>query len=636
MNKAIFTIVITALLAVAVQSQSLKEYKLEEITVTANRVETPALEVANTVTVITKEEIQKSARSSLVEILREAPGIYIAEQGGPGRLSSIFMRGANTNYTLVLIDGVEVNDPSSPNGAFDLSSVPLSSVERIEIVREPQSTLYGSDALAGIVNIITNQGGKEEYSFNFESGSEKFIKAHASASGKLGSLNYFIGYSRLQNEGISAISEKYGAKELDGFSNNNVQANLNYIISQNFAASLNYRYTYHKTELDRSGKNGDDPNYNYNAEDQLANLKFNGSFWEGKYKLEFSAGYLKHIAHSKNLPDKVNPASSSAYNNASKLKFSLVNNLRIIENNLITFGIETEEEKANTDYYSVSAWGPFNSFFEPSKARTTGVFLQDRFTFSNLFITAGARYDDHNKFGSVSTYRIAPAYYITATSTKLKATYATGFKAPSLFNLFDPSYGNPNLKPEKSKGYDFGVEQFLLDGNMSVEAVYFQNDFTDLIDFDENFKPVNISKAATNGFEINLEYSITNLFDARLSYTYTKAADKRKGANEDEQLIRRPKDKVALSLSYYPSNLFSLSASIRYIGKRYDNDFTAFPAERVELKEYSLVDLIASYQIFDNLRLYIKADNIFNADYEEVLYYGTLGRSIYAGVNISY
>ncbi len=621
---------------VSSNAQSLKEYKLEEITVSANRVETPALEVANTFTLITKEEIQKSGKSTLTEILREVPGISITEQGGPGRLSSIFTRGANTSYTLVLIDGVEVNDPSSPNGAFDFSSIPLANIERIEIVREPQSTLYGSDALAGIVNIITKKGGKNEYNLNAEAGSEKFVKTNLSASGSFGDLSYFLGYSFQQNEGISVISEEYGAEELDGYSNKNIQANLQYKISDNINSSFNYRYTFHKTELDRSGKTGDDPNYDYDIEDQLFIYKLNASLFNKKVNTEFSAGYLKHLAHSKNLPDESDASSSQSYNNANKLKFSLINNLDIIENNLITFGIETEEEKAYTNYYSKSVWGEFNSSFPESKARTTGVFLQDKISYHNFFFTAGVRYDSHNNFGSVTTYRIAPAYYISSTSTKLKATYATGFKTPSLFNLFDPQYGNPDLKPEKSSGFDFGVEQFLLNGNLGLEAVYFENKFIDLIGFDASFKPININKAKTSGYELSLTYKANSMFEAKLSYTYTKAVDESEGADNNEQLIRRPKDKALLAVSFYPSNKIDLSASIRYIGKRYDNDFSVFPSKRVELKEYTIADLTAAYHLFSNLKLYAKVDNIFDTKYEEVLYYGTLGRSFYFGLNITY
>lgn len=636
MRKAYLFSIIVILASTLATAQSLKEYKLDEVVVSANRVETPALEVANTFTIITREEIVKSGKSTLTEILREVPGVYITQQGGPGRLSSIFLRGANSNYTLVMIDGVEVNDPASPGGAFDLSTISLSNIERIEIIREPQSTLYGSDALAGIVNIITRSGDKNQYSFNVEGGSEKFAKASAAASGSFGELKYFVGFSRQQNEGISAISEKYGADELDGYSNNNLQAKFNYNFGKNLDASFLYRYTLHKAELDRTGKFGDDPNYEYDAESQIFSFKTKAIFFDGKLNSEFSAGMLRRISHTENLPDDNDPSSSRAYSSASKIKFSLVNNFTLNETHLITFGIETEEEKANTEYHSASSWGSFSSIFEPNSARTTGLFLQNKYSDGKFFLTAGVRYDIHEKFGNITTFRVAPAYFIASTSTKIKATYAGGFKTPSLFNLFDPLYGNPDLKPEKSAGFDFGFEQFLLHDNLSVEAVYFQNDFTDLIGYDRAFKPININKAKTKGYEIAVNYRRDNLFEAKMSYTYTKATDESEGADNNEQLIRRPENKALFAVTLYPISKLNISANVRYIGKRYDLDFSAFPAERVELKEYTLVDFTASYDLFSFLSLYVKADNVFDTEYEDVLYYGTLGRSFYLGLNINY
>ncbi len=616
-------------------AQDVKEYKLNEIIVTADRVETPAIEVANSVTIISAEEIMRSGKSSLPEILRETAGVYLTEQGGPGRISSLFLRGAASNFTLVLIDGMEVNDPSSPNGAYDFSNLPLSNIERIEIVREPQSTLYGSDALAGVINIITKNGGEPKLNLNLEGGSEKFAKGSFGYSGKLGGLNYYLGYSRMQNEGISAISEKYGAEELDGFSNNNVQLNLNYTLSKNHSLKFNYNYTYHKAELDNSGPNGDDPNYNYNAETQLFNLKSSNNYFNGKLQSEVSAGFIKRIAHTLNLPDDVNSSSSANYANASKYKLELLNHLYLNDNNLLSFGFEMEEEKANTDYYSTSSWGSFNSSFLPRSAQTKALFLQDKFKLKNFFVTAGIRYDIHQKFGDVFTYRVAPAYFISSTGTKLKATFSTGYKTPSLFNLFDPSFGNPDLKPEKSKGWDAGIEQFI-SNDFELSAVYFNYSFVDLIGFDAAFKPVNINKASSKGVEIEANYKMNNFAKFNLSYTYTKAVDESDGANKEDQLIRRPEHKAVFGVEFSPIEKLDVNASVRYVGKRYDNDFSVWPAKRTELKEYTIADMIIGYEIMKNARLYLKVDNLLNTDYEEVLYYGTLGRSFYLGVNISY
>jgi vitamin B12 transporter len=304
---------------------------------------------------------------------------------------------------------------------------------------------------------------------------------------------------------------------------------------------------------------------------------------------------------------------------------------------LVTLGLEAEEEQAENTYNSMSVFGPYDSALPTSKARTSGIYLQDQINFGNtLFVTAGGRYDSHEKFGSEITYRIAGAYLFSKTGTKIKATYGTGFKAPALFDLFDPSFGNPDLEAEKSRGFDFGIEQFLLNDKFHFGAAYFNMDITNLIGFDENFKAVNINEVKTNGVELFV--SLLNLLGISVNgnYTFTSSEDNSAGSSDDGLvLLRRPKHKLSLNLNYNFNEELNINLGFRFVGEREDKDFSAFPVERVKLDSYSIFDLAAAYNINDLIKIYGRVENLFNTDYEEILFYGTMERAGYLGASLN-
>ena len=250
-----------------------------------------------------------------------------------------------------------------------------------------------------------------------------------------------------------------------------------------------------------------------------------------------------------------------------------------------------------------------------------------------FFASAGIRYDHHNRFGKVFTYRIAPAYFLKSTSTKFKATYGTGFKSPSLYYLFDPSYGNPNLKPEKSKGWDAGIEQYFFNYKLTLGLTYFNNSFTDLFGYDAGFKTINIDKAETKGIELYLQTLSMYNFSLTSNYTYTLSKDQSVGeVNSGKDLVRRPRNKLAFNLSY-SLNKTSLNLEILNVGEREDDDFTI--SQRVKLKSYTLVNIAGSYKISALLSFTGRIENLFNTKYEEVLYYGTPGLSAYIGAKVN-
>jgi vitamin B12 transporter len=253
-----------------------------------------------------------------------------------------------------------------------------------------------------------------------------------------------------------------------------------------------------------------------------------------------------------------------------------------------------------------------------------------------LFGSIGIRLDHHQGFGDKITYRIAPAYITWLTGTKLKATLGTGFKTPSLTFLFDPAYGNPDLKPEQSIGWDAGFEQFI-NNYLSFGITYFSNSYKDLFGFDENYREININKALTNGVEIFIDINPAKDLNLKADYTYTNAVDKSDNSPDKNQpLLRRPKHKAGLNINYNFSNKINTNVDLIYVGKRDDKIFTNFSSERTSLSPYTIINLAVSYKILDYITLNGRVENLLDKYYEEVYGYATPGFSGYAGVKIHF
>jgi len=476
------------------------------------------------------------------------------------------------------------------------------------------------------------------HSFQGEGGSNNFYKGNLSLSGNLSIINYFISAGRSGSDGISSASGKYGNTEKDGFTNNTISSNIYFDFTNWLNFNLFYKYTKFNSSLDQNEKFGDDPNYTYKTEEQIMKAELFTSLFDGMWQSQLGTSVVKRFSNTLDGTDSYRPATSSDnHTNAQRIKFDWQNNLYFAKNNLITIGVEHEVEKANTSYFSQSSWGPYVSVFPQQSVYSTGLYIQDQLNVSNnFFATMGIRYDDNQKFGGVTTFRIAPAYFISSTGTKIKASYGSGFKAPSLYYLYDPLFGNPHLKPEKSKGYDFGFEQFFMNNNLQAGITYFDMQLENMFGFDANYKTINIAKASTYGIEFNASISNLNNFSITGNYTYTKTKDEYSGSSDfNLPLIRRPAHKFFIGVNYILLNNLNIGMQIKYNGARDDKDFSTYPTSRITLPAYYLVNLTSSYKVFENLNLNARIENLFNKEYEEVLYYGTLGRSFYVGLDFS-
>ncbi len=602
----------------------------KRIVVTATKTPVASEEVGSSVTVITSEEMKKKQIKTAADALRSVLSVDVVNSGGRGGNSSVFMRGANSEHTLVLIDGIEVNDPSSAGRTFNFTHIMADDIEKIEIIRGPQSTLYGSDAMGGVINIITKQG-KDDPKLNaqVEGGSFGTFVGSARVSGSTDMARYSLTASRLQSDGFSAATVKAGNEEKDKYENTSLGANVGFDPMENLSIDLNLKHIDGKADID-GGAFDDDINFTSDTKTlyfkALANLFLFDEMWEQKLSYSQTSTDREFI----NRLDPAHPQDSSENTFDGGLqKVEWQNNLYLIEDNTLTLGVELEEEKGESFFHSESSFGPFTDVFDNKKQRTTSFYAQDQAKLAeSLHLTAGVRVDDNDQFGSHTTYRGTVAYILDQMGMTVKGSYGTGFKAPSLFQLFS-QYGDENLKPEESTGWDIGIEKAFNEGKSVVGATYFNNEFKELINFDfGTSKYLNVGEAETKGFELFARMALFESMLAQIAYNQTDAKNKDTGQN----LFRRPKNKFSADLNL---PLFGLdtTVSLLHVGERDAQDFTKFPAEVVTLSSYTLLNTAVSFDVTDSISLFGRVENITDEDYEEVLGFNTAERSYYIGIS---
>ncbi len=605
--------------------------KPKEVVVSASRLEEPARDVASSVTVISGDAMERSQHRRVSEALRDVPALDVVQTGPAGGHTSVFLRGANSEHTLVLIDGVEANDPIAAGRSFNFANLSADNIERIEVLRGPQSVLYGSDALGGVVNIITRRGkGDPKVVTTAEAGRFGTYLARASVAGGTDRAYYSFGASRLQTAGISSAASNLGNSEKDGYWNETFSTRFGFTPGDGFDIDFAVRAMQGRTEIDNGGGAGqDDPNRTVDSRQWLLRVAPRLQLLEGLWEQTLALSVSESAFEDDNPPDPASAAFSFSTFDSRFVDLDWQHNLRLHETNTLTIGAEFEQDRGE----SAGDFGGFLSVFPSETAATRGVYVQDRVhLWEQLTLTAGARVDKHDRFGTHATYRGTVAYFVGETSTKLRATLGTGFKSPSLFQLFS-SFGDPNLKPEESIGWDAGVEQDLFAGKLTASVTYFRNRFHELIDFDGALgKYVNVGRVETDGIEAAMRATIFDRFELQASYSLTEAEDVRTKLD----LVRRPHHKGGVMLSYAATDAIRFGASLLYVGRRKDFDFATFPATRVTLDDYLLLGLTASYRINERFEAFARVENALNQEYEEVLGFGVPGVALTLGGSASF
>jgi vitamin B12 transporter len=622
------------------QEKSQAAPERHEVVVTATRLETPPREVGSAVSVISGFDLSRFKPSLVLEAMRGAPAVAITQNGGSGGASSVFLRGANSEHTLVLLDGVELNDPINPSRSADLAHLFLANVDRLEILRGPQGLLYGSDALGGVVNIIPARGsGRPRLTLTSSGGTFGTFLGQAAVSGSGGPVDYSFGLSRYETGGVSAAdSTLAGNSERDGYRNWSFSGRVGIALAANLEADFTGHAVWAKTDIDNfGGPYGDDPNSTQDYRSYFLKGRVRGLFLQNRWEQRLAVAVVDSRRSHRNRPDGFHPGEAETGEFRGRmLAVDWQNNVFLDAAHTLTAGLEYERELGESEYLTEGPWGPYSSLFPRRGAGTIGLYVQDSLRLAGrLFATAGFRVDRHSRTGTALTYRLAPAYIFKATETKLRASVGTGFKSPSLYQLYAPGtafgpIGNSGLKPERSRGWDMGIEQPFLGGRARAALTYFHNDFQNLIDFSVLQGYVNIGRAETKGFEAELSARPGESVSFGLAYTRLEARDEASGA----ALLRRPKNTVSARIAWDFLKRWTVAASFDHMGKRQDVNYNVWPAATLSLPAHSLLNGVVSLNAGRGAELFLRLDNILDARYELVYGYGTLGRSVQAGVRL--
>ena len=607
----------------------------DTIVVTANRSPQPLSRVGQSITIVDSAEISRRQTATVVDILRTLPGVAIARNGGIGTATSVFIRGADSDQTVTLIDGLTLNDPSSPGGGFNFGNLLVGNIDRIEVLRGSQSVLWGSQAIGGVINMITRPP-TESLAVNArgEYGYRDTAQLVGNISGKAGPVSTSVGAGYFRTDGISAFSEQRGGIEPDGYENFGANANVNLAITD--AISIDARGWYSDGTVGIDGfappsfALGDTPE-TASTREIVAYTGVNAAFFEGRFRNRL--GYAYTDTRRRN--DDRGSETFAGNGRNERLEYQGV--FDIADGWQATAGLERE-----TSRFSSSSFGGAATI---GRAQIDSVYGQLVATpVTGLTLTGGVRQDDHNRFGGATTFGASGVYTVAATGTTLRANYAEGFKAPSLFQL-QSNFGNQTLRPERSTGWDAGVTQTALGGTVEASATYFKRGTTDLINFISCVRPLtgicvnrpsgtydNVAKARADGVELGLALRPVEALRLQANYTYTNATNQSPGnANFGKLLVRRPQHSVSTLIDYGWGFGIATGATLTHVGASFDN-----AGNTRKVPGYVLVDLRAAYPITPNIEVYGRIENLLDERYETLFRYGQPGRAGYAGLRLRY
>lgn len=592
------------------------------IVITATGNATPLSETAPSTTIISRSEIARRQYQTVAEALGHIPGMHVASNGGIGQPASLFIRGSNSNHVLVMVDGVKINDATTPNGAFDFANLMTDAIERIEVVRGPQSTLYGSDAIGGVVNIITGKGSTGSPvsgAIALAGGSRNTFKEAATLTGGARQASYQLSVANIGTDGETVSTPDYQQSPIDndGYRNTTLTAGGEFRPLEELQLEFNGQFIDANTEFDASADESPIPETDLQSWFLQAAAESRLLEGEWRSRLQFS----RSSTVRETLFDFFgSPASSDFDSKRNEAEWR--NDLYSLENHTFTAGFKWEQEHAlTTSDFSAS----------DHQATTRSFYLQDQFSFSGaLFGSIGIRHDNHSGFGGETTWRIAPVYLLQESNTRLRASYGTAFRAPSLFQLYDAFSGNPDLEAETSKGAELGFDQQLLDSRLSLGATLFYNAMDNIVDFNNTtFRYYNVSDVTSMGVESFVSYRFNAAASARLDHTWLETED-----GDGEALLRRPKNAFNLALNYDPSARLSFSGVLHYVGERADNIRGAYPVARTRLGGYTTIDLAARYHLNQRWSLEGKIVNLTDKQYQPVHGYAGSGFGAFVGIKV--
>ena len=613
----------------AMQSQaqdSTKTKQLDEVVITATKYPVKLSQTGKVVTVVTHEQIEKSHGKSLSQILTEQTGILVnGANSNPGKDKSVYLRGASNKYTLILLDGIPVNDPAGFGGAFDLRLFPVDQIDHIEILKGSQSTLYGSDAIAGVINIISRKAGNKPIGFNGGAtyGSFNSFSGNAGINGHTNIVDYSVNYNYEHTDGITeAIDTTHKAGfDKDGFTRQSFQSNFTIRAGKNLKISPYYRYSFYDGDFDADAFT--DGNNKFTSMLNNAGAIATWSLPHGTITANYGYSYSKR----KSIDQWGTTFYRGQFNSGEiYLVHDLIEKVKFMAGaNYQTYRLlDTTLEKKNPQTNIVS---PYLSM--------------SVLDLDGLSLELGGRYNHHSEFGDRLTYNVSLSYLV-AGNYKIFANVSSGFKAPTVTDLFGPAFygSNPELKPEESNNFEAGVQFAAIDKKLQVTTTGFYRDIKNLIAYVGN-RLINVDKQKDKGFELEAGFTPTNKWTVKASYMYVTGNIHQTRNVKDTRynnLLLRPKHNLTGNVGYQATKQLYLALTAQSLGRRNDIFFdpNTFASSTVDLKAYTLLNAYAEYKLLDGkLRLFADAKNIADTKYTEVYGYNTPGFTINGGFRIN-
>jgi vitamin B12 transporter len=609
--SACLTVLAVLTIPPVLPAQSRDSTRLQEIIVTANRAPTPITALGSSADVIGAAELYRRQMHSLREALGLVPGGAPLASGAPGGVSSIFMRGASSSQTLLLVDGIRVNDANTSYGSF-LGGADAAGLGRLEVVRGPQSTLYGGAAMGGVVSIDAARGGGP--------GRAEIELEGGSFSTWRGGLTLAAGSDR---SGVSAAMTANGAdnqRHPNGWDQRTELLRFDQWVLSGVSVGATFRGL-----QQRYASPGDIRSSNTTPDGTTIFENHLGTVWieaigSSAWRSRLVIGGQEQFTQG-----------TGRFNGGSEFKFNLANSRRVIDwqnsvrlspRLLVVAGVNREWSTATADG-------------DPKDERLWASYAEARVSpIAPVTLTAGLRSDDYTTFGRAVTWRVTGAWNLAGTATKLRASYGSGFMPPSLAARFGSVFQEPNpaIRPERSRGWDAGLDQGLFGGKGLVSATWFRNSFRDLIvfqgaDFPALGREVNLDRARTSGVELSGRL-VAGAVDARMAWTILSARSLSATDPEEMSLIRRPRHALSADLGIAMTPKATAGAGVVAVANRQDTNFNSFPSEPVNPGDYALVRVYGSYDFSAHLTIRVRAENLLDTRYEPVYGFPGLGRSV--------
>lgn len=633
----------TLALLAAIPSIILAQDTLPPTIITATRLPTPLSAQTATVTVLEGATLRAEGITHVGDALRRVPGVAMARSSGIGSQHTVFMRGAQGNYVRVLVDGVAINEPG---GTLDLGRLTLDDVERIEVVRGPASVLYGSEAVAGVIQIITRSGGASRVNAELGGGSFGTVRGSLGASGTLGNLGWSLQGDRHAMDGVLAFNNAYR--------NDGISAALRFAPDARTDVKLTTRYNNSMYQYP-TGSSGQlvDRNAERTENRVLAGLEA-GRRWSPRVETRAQYTWMDLLPRtndgSDNAGDTLGFYGYFARGAVKRRMADARTTIRLANAQFVTLGAEWARDQERTTSVSQSQFGDFPNELRAAR-ENRALYAQGQGEAGRLSYTLGARLDENSAFGSFQTARLGAGWRVNS-ALRLRSSAGTAFKAPNFFENFAGGFtvGNPNLKPEESRSADLGLDLTFGTG-ASISLTGFAQEFTNLIQYNGSVPPgepnyENIVAANAGGVEFSVTLPRIAGVEPVFGHTWTRTRVEQAGFDNSPsatfvaggRLLRRPTHQSTLQLRRAVGGIGQFSAFILRTGEREDRDFSTFPARVVVLGGFTTIDLSAEFRLPTTLgsdaRLVLRADNATNVQFTQVSGFQSPGRILYAGLRL--